>query len=434
MNLAKQTLLVSYLMSDGDLFARCNAILDPNYFDPEVRHSVHFIKEYYQSYRALPNDDQLRAETGNEFNPKPLTKPEVEYALKEVETYCRNKAMEKAILAGPKLMADGHHDKILTNMKEAISVSINRDIGLDYFADPEERLRRMLQTNATIPLGYRELDEFLNGGVSRQELLLFMAGSGVGKSIFMTNIAINFLMRKLNVCYITLELAEDVVAKRFDSMITGISQREIFEKMTKVSSDLERMSPGMGTLRIKRMPESTTNANHIRAYLKEFEMVNGFLPDVVVVDYMDLMASNQKISAENVSVKDKYVAEEIRSIAHEFNLLMVSASQMNRGAIRDDAIDQSNIAGGLTKIMTCDNLIAIIQNDQMKAAGEYMLKLVKTRNSGGVGKIVMLRWDPISLRVRDLDDDGKSRMDFVKKDSGKKDPEKKKDLMDLLNV
>jgi len=435
MNLAKQQLLINYLISDPDLFARCNAILDQNYFDPEVRHSVHFVKEYYDNYRSLPNVDQIRVETGNEFEQKQLTKPEVEYALKEVEIYCRNKAIEKAILSSPKLLEKEDFDKILVNMKDAIAVSINRDIGMDYFANPEERLRRMLQFNSTIPTGYRELDLLLNGGIGRKELLLFMAGSGVGKSIMMSNVAINFLFQKLNVVYITLELAEEVVAKRFDTMITGIGQKDIFEKMTKVSSDLERLQGQMGKLFIKRMPESTTNANHIRAYLKEFEMVHGFLPDVIVVDYMDLMTSNQKISAENLFVKDKYVAEELRSIGNEYNLLMVSASQMNRGAVGADDVDQSKIAGGISKINTCDNLIAIIQNDAMKAAGEYMLKLVKTRNSGGVGKVIMLRWDPISLRVRDLEDT-RDKIEFVSKSdkAGEKSPDKKKDLLDLFNV
>jgi replicative DNA helicase len=433
MNLQKQQLLISYLMSDSDLFARCNTILDQNYFDPEVRHSVDFLKAYYDTYRALPSADQVRAETGNDFVAKSLTKSEIEYGLKEIETYCRNKAVERAILSAPKLLDKEDFDKIVSNMKDAISVSINRDLGLDYFTNPEERLRRMLQFNAVMPTGYRELDLFLNGGISRKELLLFMAGSGVGKSIMMSNLAINFLFQKLNVVYITLELAEDVVAKRFDTMITGISQKEIFEKMSKVQADLEQLQPGMGKLFIKRMPESTTNANHVRAYLKEFEMAHGFLPDVIVCDYMDLMTSNQKISAENLFVKDKYVAEELRSIANEFNLLMVSASQMNRSAIGADDIDQSNIAGGLSKINTCDNLIAIIQNDAMKAAGEYMLKLVKTRNSGGVGKILMLRWNPISLRVTDLDHAGKDRIQFVKSDDSKK-KDKKKDLLDLMKI
>lgn len=432
MNLEKQRLLISYLMSDSDLFARCNTILDQNYFDPEVRHSVHFLKEYYEGYRALPSPEQISAETGNFFAARPLTKSEVEYGLKEIETYCRNKAIEKAILSAPKLLDKGDFGKIESNIKEAISVALNRNLGLDYFVNPEERLARMLQFNAVMPTGYKELDILLNGGISRKELLLFMAGSGVGKSIMMSNLAINFLFNKLNVVYITLELAEDVVAKRFDTMITGISQREIFEKMSKVQADLEQLQPQMGKLFIKRMPESTTNANHIRAYLKEFEMAHGFLPDVIVCDYMDLMTSNQKISAENLFVKDKYVAEELRSIANEYNLLMVSASQMNRSAIGAEDIDQSNIAGGLSKINTCDNLVAIIQTEAMKAAGEYMLKLVKTRNSGGVGKILMLRWNPISLRVTDLDFNPKDKIQFVKADDGKK--KEKKSLLDLMNV
>jgi len=433
MNLAKQTLLVNYLLSDSDLFTRCNAILDQNYFDPEVRHSVHFMKEYYENYRALPSNDQIIAETGNSFEPKQLTKAEIEYALVEIETYCRNKAMERAVLSAPSLMAKNDHGKVLDNLKEAISVSINRDVGLDYFSDPLLRIQRMLLRNAPLSLGYKILDEYLNGGPSRKELLLFMAGSGVGKSIFMTNVAINLLMQKLNVVYITLELAEDVVAKRFDSMITGISQKEIFAKMNKVSADLERKQSGMGKLFIKRMPESTTNANHIRAYLKEFEMAHGFIPDAVVVDYMDLMTSNQKISAENLFVKDKYIAEELRSIGNDFDVLIISASQMNRAAIKTDDIDQSNIAGGISKINTCDNLIAIIQTEAMKAAGEYMLKIVKSRNSNGVGKIVMLRWDHVSLRVRDFDDMSQDKIQFVPRDNTKPQ-EKKKDLLDLLNA
>lgn len=431
MNLAKQSLLISYLLSDSDLFARCNTILDQNYFDPEVRHSVHFLKEYYDKFRALPSSDQVRAETGNEIVAKPMSRSESEYALREIGIYCRNKAIERAILSAPKLLDKEEFDKILTNMKDAIAVSVNTDTGVNYFEDPEARLRKMLQFNAKLPTGYDELDMLLDGGVSRKELLLFMAGSGVGKSIMMANVAINFLHRKLNVLYISLELAEEVVAKRFDTMITGIGTADIFNKMSKVAADLGRLQGQMGQLFIKRMPESTTNANTVRAFLKEFEMTHGFLPDVICLDYMDLMASNQKISAENLFVKDKYIAEELRSIANDHNLLMVSASQMNRSAIKADDIDQSNIAGGLSKINTCDNLIAIIQTDAMKAAGEYMLKMVKTRNSGGVGKVMMLRWNPISLRVTNLTDVDKNKLDFVSS-AAKPVPAKKKNLMDLI--
>lgn len=431
MNVEKQKLLVSYLMSDSDLYARCSAILDTNYFDPEVRHSVHFIQEHYDKYRALPSSDQVRVETGNSFEQKPLTKSESSYAVIEIEKYCRNKAMEKAILASPKLMDKDDFDTIHKNIKEAMEVSVSRDIGIDYFENPIERLQRMMLYNAKMSTGFRDLDALLDGGPSRKELLLYMGGSGAGKSVHMSNLGVNFMKQKYNVVYITLELAEDVVSKRHDGITTNIAQKEIFEKMTKVASELERMRASCGQLHVKRMPESTTNANHIRAYLKEFELAKGFMPDVVIVDYMDLMASNQKISAENLFVKDKYIAEELRSIASEYNLLMVSASQMNRSAIGADDIDQSKIAGGLSKINTCDNLIAIIHTDAMKAAGECMLKMVKTRNSSGVGQFVMLRWNPNTLKISDLE--GKAdRLEFVTNKDKKQD--KKKDLLDLINV
>jgi replicative DNA helicase len=432
MNVQKQKLLVSYLISDPDLFARCNAILDTNYFDPEVRHSVHFVKEHFEKYRALPSADQVSAETGNEFIAKQLSKSETEYALVEVEQYCRNKAIERAILSAPKLLEKEDFDKILVNMKDAISVSINRDIGINYFENPEERLRKMLQFNAKISTGMKDLDLLLDGGVSRKELLLYMGSSGAGKSVHMSNLGLNLVKQKLNGVYITLELAEEVVSKRHDGMATNIAQKEIFAKMSKVAADLERMKVDCGQLYIKRMPESTTNANHIRAYLKEFEMAKGFMPDFVIVDYMDLMASNQKIAAENLFVKDKYIAEELRSIANEFNLLMVSASQMNRGAIGADDIDQSNIAGGLSKINTCDNLIAIIHTDAMKAAGECMLKIVKSRNSNGVGKFIMLRWNPNTLRISNLEDSS-DKIEFVRADDNKK-KDKKQNLLDLIKV
>jgi KaiC/GvpD/RAD55 family RecA-like ATPase len=435
MNLEKQSLLVSYMLSDNDLFARCNSIVDTNYFDPEIRQSVYFIKEYYEKYRALPSSDQVKAESGNDLPTKQLTKAESEYAITEIETYCRNKAIESAILAAPKLLANQDFGKIEKIIRDAISVALNKELGLDYFANPEERLKKMLQLNKVISTGYYGLDQHLNGGISRKELLLLMAGSGVGKSIVMSNLAVNFLNQKLNVCYITLELAEEVVAKRLDSMVTGIAQKDIFEKMTKIATDLERKKDAMGKFFIKRMPESTTSANMIRAYLKEFEMAHGFIPDVLIIDYMDLMTSNHKISAENLFVKDKYVAEELRSISNDYNMLLVSASQMNRSAIGADDIDQSNIAGGLSKINTCDNLIAIIQNDAMKAQGEYMFKFVKTRNSNGVGKHVVLRWDPISLRITDTENT-RDKLEFVKKTDAGEMPVKqpKRSILDLMNV
>lgn len=403
----KQKLLYNYLCSSNDLFVLTNRIIDSEYFDPELKTPVNFLKGHFEKFRAMPTPEQIQAETGYVVNPKDLTNAEFEYATQEIETFCKRKAIEKAIFASPKLLQEGDYGKIEEIIKDAIMVGLSRNIGTDYFENPEERLTRMLKMNAAIPTGWFKLDEYLNGGVSRKEMTMFMANSGVGKSIFMSNIAVNFTEQKLDVVYITLELSEDVVAKRFDSMFTGIGQDNIFKMIPKVAHEVQRKHGSHGSLTIKRMPESITNANDIRAYLKEYEMLRGKAPDVLVIDYMDLMTTNAKISAENLFVKDKYVAEEIRSIANDFNLVIITASQMGRAAIDAEEHHQGHIQGGISKVNTTDNLIAIIQNETMKAAGEYMLKMIKTRSSGGVGKALVLGWNPVALRVLNTEDMGK---------------------------
>ena len=350
-----------------------------------------------------------------------LSSTELKYAEDKIEEFCKQGAIEQAILASPKLLDEGDFGKIEQLIKDAVSVGLNRNIGLNYFENPTDRLNRLLTSFKPISTGYPELDVALGGGINRQELNIFSANSGVGKSIVMSNIAVNCVLAGYNVVYITLELSEDVVSKRFDGMFTGISQREILQNINEVSAKVTDIGAKCGTLYVKRMPETITSANHIRAYLKEFELLNGFAPDILIIDYLDIMASNSKISAENLFVKDKYIAEEVRSIGADFNLTIISASQQNRGAVGSQAgdVSQANIAGGISKVNTADNLISIIQTDQLKAAGNYMLKMLKTRNSGGVGTVILLDWDPVSLRIKNpasTSEADKKIMEFVNRD------------------
>jgi hypothetical protein len=202
------------------------------------------------------------------------------------------------------------------------------------------------------------------------------------------------------VVYITFELSEPVTAKRFDSMFSGISQLDLLKNITKTSIEIKRQSEHYGSLTIKRMPESSTNANHIRAYLKEYEIIKGYLPDALIVDYMDLMCSNQQISAENQFIRDKFISEELRSIANEYNLMMITASQLNRGSQQLESMDelsQAHIAGGISKVNTTDVLVAIMQTTAMKARSELLFKILKTRSSSGTGSQFMMTFNPNTL-------------------------------------
>ena len=421
MEIDKQKMLVSYLLSDQDLFATCHSIVKPAFFDPSIKKVVSFSQEYFDKYKNIPSAEVIKAETGLEIPKKQLTKPEAKYAADQLEQFCKNKAIEAAILGAPKLLQDGDFGKIEMNLKSAIGVSLNRDLGTDYFSNPELRLKKLLDNTRLIPTGWRDVDEVLGGGVGRQELLLFGANSGVGKSIFMLNLAVNLLSQGLNGIYFTLELSEEVVAKRMDSMLTGVGQQDIFKNIHKISHDLTEAKELMGKFYIKRFPESSTNANHIRAYIKEFESVHGFLPDFIVIDYLDLMTTNHKIPLDNLFIKDKYVAEECRALGHDFDALVISASQLGRAALEADNVHQGHIQGGISKVNTCDNFLPIIQTEQMRAAGEYILEYAKTRNSNGVGKKTLLRWDSIALRVTDNDGKPGDKLQVKKKQGGSKD-------------
>ena len=401
MELEKQKLLLSYLISDQELFIKVSPILNTKYFDPSLKSSVTFIKDYFDQYKAPPTADQLKAETGNNIDVRPvMTRPEIKYAEDQLEKFCKEKALEHAVLASAALIPEGNTGEIERLIREAVTVSLQRNIGLDYFSDPEQRLKLLSLNNKPTPTGFVKLDEYLGGGINRKEMIIFAAPPGVGKSLTMANIARNLMKRSLNVVYITLELSEEVVAKRFDSMFSGIAQVDILKNITKTSIEIKKQAESHGNLTIKRMPESSTNANHIRAYLKEYEITKGHCPDALVVDYMDLMCSNHSISAENQFIRDKFISEELRSIANEYNLMMITASQLNRGSQLLESMEdlsQAHIAGGISKVNTTDNLIAIMQNASMKARSEMMFKLLKTRSSNGVGNQFMMSFNPTTL-------------------------------------
>lgn len=401
MEIEKQKLLCSYLLSDQELFIKVSPILEIKYWDTSLKTTIAFIKNYFEQYKSPPTVEQLQAETGSMIKVHPsMTRPELKYAEDQLEAFCKEKAIEHAILSSPALLADGKYGEIEKMIRDAITVGLQRNIGVDYFQDPEARLKLMSLNNKPIPTGFIELDEYLGGGINRKEMIIFAAPPGVGKSLTMANVGKNLMKQGFNVVYITLELSEAVTAKRFDSMFSGISQMDLLKNITKTSIEIKKQSENHGNLTIKRMPESSTHANHIRAYLKEFEITKGYIPDAIIVDYMDLMCSTQQISAENQFARDKYISEELRSIANEYNLMMITASQLGRGAQTlgsPDELSQAHIAGGISKVNTTDVLVAIMQDSAMKARSEMLFKLLKSRSSNGTGSQFMMTFNPNTL-------------------------------------
>jgi hypothetical protein len=185
-------------------------------------------------------------------------------------------------------------------------------------------------------------------------------------------------------------------------MTTGISTREIFRSIDDVELKVKMLGKKSGNLQVKYMP-SGKNCNDIRAYLKEYQVKKGVKPDVLLIDYLDLMMPlSVKVSPSDLFVKDKYVSEEIRNLAMETQCVTVTASQLNRSAVEEIEFDHSHISGGLSKIMTADNVIGIFTSRAMKERGRYQIQFMKTRSSSGVGQKVDLEFNMDTLRISDL--------------------------------
>lgn len=229
--------------------------------------------------------------------------------------------------------------------------------------------------------------------------------SGSGKSLFMQNISVNWLLQGLNGVYITLELSEELCSMRIDSMIAGCSTKEIFKDLETIEMKVKMTAKKAGHFRVKYMP-AQSNVNDIRAYLKELQVQTGIKLDFIMIDYLDLlMPVSAKVSPSDLFVKDKYVSEEIRNLAKEFGILLVTASQLNRAAVEEIEFDHSHISGGISKINTADNVFGIFTSRAMRERGKYQIQCMKTRSSSGVGQKVDLDFDIESLRISGSDEE-----------------------------
>jgi sulfur relay (sulfurtransferase) DsrC/TusE family protein len=413
MNNKKQKLIVEYLMSSTDTFAICQGIVQPEYFDPELRGAVKFIKDYYEHFSTTPNADQVEAETGVELQQRQLTPDQINYTTTEIETFCRQRAIEKAVLSAPKLIDAGDYGTLETKIREAVLISLHRNLGLRYFENPEQRLQEMLKESPVIPTGWNAVDELLFGGISRKELLLVSANSGGGKSITLSNLGFNFLQQKMNVLYVSLELSDKVIGQRFDTMFTGISRKDWKSHVNEITTRLIIERDNVGILDIIQMPSGTT-ARDIRAYLKEYYLHYNIVPDLLILDYIDKMSPNERIDASDVWTKDKLCAEQLRDIGVDYNMVIATASQLNRDAVKASHHDHSHIAGGISKINESDVYWSIVMTDSMKAAGQIAFTLQKTRNSDGVGNTIYLKWDNKRLRILDQDNNSHSSLTLKK--------------------
>jgi archaellum biogenesis ATPase FlaH len=397
-----QKLYLEMFMSDAVTFVRCQNIFDPENFDRKLHDTAKFITEYVNEYKVMPEASIVNASCNVDLNPVELPEENYSWLMNEFEQFSRHKGLERAILKSADLLEKGDYGPVEKMIKDAVQISLQKDMGTDYFEDPRARLEALKNSNGQISTGWPTVDKKLYGGFNRGELNIWCAASGGGKSLFLANLGCNWALAGLNVLYLTFELSENLVAMRMDSMLTNIPTREVFKNLDDVELKVKMMGKSAGSVQIKYMPSGKT-CNDLRAYLKEYQVKKGHKPDILLIDYLDLMMPmSVKVSPSDLFVKDKYVSEELRNLAMETQAIVVTASQLNRAAVEEIEFDHSHISGGLSKIQTADNVIGIFTSRAMKERGRYQIQFMKTRSSSGVGQKVDLEFDLDSLRIRDL--------------------------------
>ena len=397
-----QKLFIEMMLSDGQSYVRVQNIYNPANFDRSLRSAAEFIKTHCADHSVMPLFEQINAVTSNNFQRIPdLTEDHQNWFMEEFESFTKQKELERAILKAADLLEKGDFDPVEKLIKDAVQISLTKDLGMDFWADPEAMFERYFDNGGQVSTGWPQLDRVLYGGFSRGELNIFAGGSGSGKSLVMMNIALNWVQAGLHGVYVTLELSEELTGLRTAAMLTNMGTREIRADKGTAALKVTMVGKRAGSYQVKALP-AQSNINDIRAYLKEYQIKTGRRVDFIMVDYLDLlMPVSAKVNPNDLFVKDKYVSEELRNLAKELGILMVTASQLNRSAVEEVEFDHSHISGGISKINTADNVFGIFTSRAMKERGRYQIQAMKTRNSTGNGQKIELDYNIDTMRITD---------------------------------
>ena len=404
-----QRLFLEMMMQDASSYVRVQNIYNPENFDRTLRPAAEFIMTHCNDHKTMPDRTQIKATTGIALQEIPdLNEGHFDWFLEEFEGFTRRQELERAILKSADLLEKGEYAPVEKLIKDAVQISLTKDLGTDFWATPKETLNKYFNKGGQVSTGWPQMDHILYGGFSRGELNIFAGGSGSGKSLVMMNLALNWLQQGLSGVYITLELSEELSTLRTAAMLTDMSTKDIRRDLDTTELKIKMAGKKAGSYRIKSLP-AQSNVNDIRSFIKEYEIQTESKIDFVMIDYLDLiMPVSIKVNPNDQFIKDKYSAEELRNLAIELGVLMVTASQLNRSAVEEIEFDHSHIAGGISKINTADFVFGIFTSRAMKERGKYQMQCMKSRSSQGVGSKVDLDYNIETMRITDagLDETG----------------------------
>ncbi len=392
------------LKKDIEFFSEIVPLLKPDYFDfPAYKNVFLGVRNYYDKYRKLPSDAVLpdfinasvsgAADSGIDYE---NTLAEIntidksclgdrEFLLDTVEEFARQKAMDGAVRKAMVILnEEGDIAEVEELVKNALLVNRNVDVGQDYFEEVQARLLRSYQENneRKISTVFTTHDRHLEGGLAAKELAIVVAPPGVGKSLYLVNQGAHAIYEGKNVLYVSLEMSQDKIAGRFDSVLTEIRNADLKKPhaQLKLKDRLKEVKTKTnGRLIIKEFPTGASNVNQLRALLVQLRLHKDFVPDLIIVDYLELLRPNRLIESEYQA--QQRIAEELRGLAVEHKCLVWTASQTNRQARRVNIITDAELGDSYGKIRPADWVISLNQTQEEYDEGQMRVFVIKARDS-----------------------------------------------------
>ena len=385
------------------------------------------LTDYVNKYETTPEPNALKIEVEKRRDISEEIYREVEnfidnldrdqynedWLVETTEKWCKERAIYLALMESVKI-ADGQDktrtkDAIPSIMSEALGVCFDESVGHDYIQDSDDRYDFYHKKEEKIPFDLEYFNKITKGGLPNKTLNIALAGTGVGKSLFMCHLAGSVLLQGRNVLYITMEMAEEKIAERIDANLLDIPIQQLGDPLLtkeKYSSKLlELTKKTQGKLVIKEYPTASAHVGHFKALLNELSLKKGFSPDIIFIDYLNICASARyKGTIVNSYTYVKAIAEELRGLAVEFNVPIVSATQTTRSGFANSDVDLTDTSESFGLPATADLMFALISTEDMEQLGQIMVKQLKNRyNDPTMYKRFVIGIDRAKMRLYDCE-------------------------------
>ena len=442
-----ETTILRNLIYNEEFSRKVIPFIEPDYFEQRSEKVIfEEITKFIVKYGSAITIEALNIETDNRTD---LTETEVkevrdinnsfkntpadyQWLMDTTEKWCRDRAIYLALMESISL-ADGQddakgRDAIPSILSDALAVSFDNHIGHDYLEDYEERYDLYHKKEDKIKFDLEFFNKITKGGIPNKTLNIALAGTGVGKSLFMCHVASSVLLQNKNVLYITLEMAEEKIAERIDANLLNVPIQDITE-LPKPMFDNKVISLSkktQGTLIIKEYPTASAHSGHFKALLNELALKKSFKPDIIFIDYLNICASSRYRAGSNVNSYSyiKAIAEELRGLAVETNVPIVSATQTTRSGYGSSDVDLTDTSESFGLPATADLMFALISTEDLEGLNQIMVKQLKNRyNDPTIYKRFVIGIDRAKMRLYDCEQ--KAQDDIV--DSGSEEEYNKED-------